>query len=55
MGVCFGSKKKKKDNNLGISIKPKDVSHKYKVVILGDVAVGKTSILSVLKGISIPN
>ena len=50
MGGCISSKKKKPTSNLGIKKPQKENDHKFKVVILGDVAVGKTSILSMLKG-----
>ena len=50
MGGCISSNKKKPNANLGIKTNEKENDHKFKVVILGDVAVGKTSILSMLKG-----
>ena len=50
MGGCLGSRKPLPKEKLGIQTKKEENDHKFKVVILGDVAVGKTSILNVLKG-----
>jgi GTPase SAR1 family protein len=50
MGGCIGRKKSSKNETLGIRAPKTETDHKYKVVVLGDVAVGKTSILSMLKG-----
>ena len=55
MGSCFGSDSKKQKASFQKLQTPQnaDNSLKFKIVILGDVAVGKTSILSVLKGFQI--
>ena len=50
MGGCIGKSSKSKNNTLGLKAPKMETDHKYKVVILGDIAVGKTSILSMLKG-----
>ena len=50
MGGCIGSNKNKEKQTLGLKTNTVENDLKYKVVILGDVAVGKTSILSMLKG-----
>jgi GTPase SAR1 family protein len=50
MGGCIGSKQVKEHKTLGIKTETGSKDHKFKVVILGDVAVGKTSLLNVLKG-----